>query len=321
MTRTVVVSSPARLSLRHRQLVVARQDGSSPTVPLEDLALLLVEEPQATYTHALLAALMEAKAALVVCGADHMPSGVLLPFAANALAGERQRAQLACPRPLAKRLWQAIVSAKLRRQADLLRRAVGSDLGLAAMARRVRSGDPENLEAQGAQRYWPALFGAEFRRDRAGPGLNRLLNYGYAVLRAATSRALVCAGLLPGLGLFHANRGDAFALASDLMEPYRPFVDGIVWELAQAGLGEATLDRELKAQMLGVLNLAVGIEGRAMPLGLALGRSASSLAASFGARRVLLKLPESAEGLPALEDGDEERQNGDDVPPEAAAAS
>ncbi|MDW8443752.1 MAG: type II CRISPR-associated endonuclease Cas1 [Acetobacteraceae bacterium] len=133
-----------------------------------------------------------------------------------------------------------------------------------------------NLEAQGAQRYWPALFGAEFRRDRAGPGLNRLLNYGYAVLRAATSRALVCAGLLPGLGLFHANRGDAFALASDLMEPYRPFVDGIVWELAQAGLGEATLDRELKAQLLGVLNLAVGIEGRAMPLGLALGRSASS---------------------------------------------
>ncbi|WP_114375389.1 type II CRISPR-associated endonuclease Cas1 [Elioraea thermophila] len=320
MTRTVVVSSPARLSLRHRQLVVARADGSSPTVPLEDLALLLVEEPQATYTHALLAALMEAKAALVVCGADHMPAGVLLPYQANALAGERQRAQLGCPRPLAKRLWQAIVAAKLRRQADLLRRAAGSDLGLAAMARRVRSGDPENLEAQGAQRYWPALFGSGFRRDRTGEGANRLLNYGYAVLRAATARAVVAAGLLPALGLFHANRGDAFALASDLMEPYRPFVDGVVWDLAQAGRAEGALDREVKAHLLGVLNLAVGIEGKAMPLGLALGRSAASLAASFGARRVLLRLPENAEGLPAADGGDDGGSDGDATPPEAAPA-
>lgn len=321
MTRTVVISSPARLSLRHRQLVVSRADGSAPTVPLEDLALLLVEDPQATYTHALLAALMEAKAALVVCGADHMPAGVLLPYQANALAGERQRAQLACPRPLAKRLWQAIVCAKLRCQADLLRRTTGSDHGLSAMARRVRSGDPENLEAQGAQRYWPALFGATFRRDRAGEGANRLLNYGYAVLRAATARAVVAAGLLPGLGLFHTNRGDAFALASDLMEPYRPFIDGMVWDLAQAGRAEGPLDREVKAHLLGVLNRAVGIDGRAMPLGLALAQSAASLSASFGARRVLLRLPQSAANLPLAELVDDDSYDGDAAPPEAAPAS
>lgn len=319
--RTVVVTSPARLTLRHRQLVVARADGSSSTVPLEDLALLLVEEPQATYTHALLTALMEAKAALIVCGADHMPAGVLLPYQANALAGERQRAQLACSRPLAKQLWQAIVAAKLRRQADLLRRATGRDVGLAAMARRVRSGDPDNLEAQAAQRYWPALFGPDFRRDRAGQGANRFLNYGYAVLRAATARAIVAAGLLPGVGIFHANRGDAFALASDLMEPYRPFVDGVVWELAQAGSTEGPIGREAKMYMLSVLNLAVGIEGRAMPLGLALGRSAASLAASFGTHRMLLRLPESPEGLPPAEGAQDNESDASAAPPEAGPTS
>lgn len=313
MTRTVEVSSAARLSLRHRQLVVAREDGSAPTVPVEDLALLVVDNPAVTYTHALLAALAEAKVATILCGADHMPAGVVLPYAANALAGERQRAQLACPRPLAKRLWQAIVACKLRRQADLLRRATGQDAGLAAMAGRVRSGDPDNLEAQGAQRYWPRLLGAEFRRDRAGGAPNTLLNYGYAVLRATTARAVVGAGLLAGVGLFHANRGDAFALASDLMEPFRPFVDGVVWEMARAGLAEGALDRTRKAHLLGVLNLAVGMDGQAMPLGLALHRAAASVAASFAERRMLLRLPEDPTGLPEAVE-----QPGEDAAPPAA---
>ncbi|MCX7901346.1 MAG: type II CRISPR-associated endonuclease Cas1 [Burkholderiaceae bacterium] len=307
MTRTVEISSPARLSLRHRQLVVAREDGSTPTVPLEDLSLLIVDNPQVTYTHALLGALVEAKVATVLCGPDHMPTGVLLPYAANALAGERLRAQLGCPRPLAKRLWQAIVACKLRRQADLLRRTTGQDSGLSAMARRVRSGDPDNLEAQGAMRYWPRLFGPDFRRDRAGGAPNPLLNYGYAVLRAATARAVVGAGLLAGVGLFHSNRGDAFALASDMMEPFRPFVDGIVWEMAQAGLAEGEMDRRRKAHLLGVLNQAVGLGGQAMPLALALHRAATSLAASFAQKRVLLRLPEDPTGLPeATEEPGEE---------------
>lgn len=304
--RTVEVSSPARLSLRHRQLVVARDDGTAPTVPVEDLGLLIVDNPQVTYTHALLTSLVEAKVATVLCGPDHMPTGVILPYVANTLAGERLRAQLACPRPLAKRLWQAIVTCKLRRQADLLRRATGQDAGLRAMAGRVRSGDPENLEAQGAQRYWRRLFGPEFRRERGGAAPNPLLNYGYAVLRAATARAVIGAGLLAGVGLFHNNRGDAFALASDLMEPFRPFVDGVVWEMVQAGLGDGELDRTRKAHLLAVLNVAVRVDGQAMPLGLALHRTAASLAASFGARRLLLRLPESATGLPEpVEEPDE----------------
>ncbi|WP_169579899.1 type II CRISPR-associated endonuclease Cas1 [Rubritepida flocculans] len=313
MTRTVEISSTARLSLRHRQLVIAREDGSAPTVPVQDLALLVVDNPQVTYTHALLAALAEAKVATILCGADHMPAGVILPYTANVLAGERLRAQLACPRPLAKRLWQAIIACKLRRQADLLRRVTGQDAGLAAMAARVRSGDPENLEAQGAQRYWPRLLGPEFRRDRSGAAPNPLLNYGYAVLRAATARAVVGAGLLAGVGLFHANRGDAFALASDLMEPFRPFVDGVVWELVRAGLAEGELDRACKAHLLGGLNLAVGMDGQSMPLGLALHRAAASLAASFAERRMLLRLPVDPTGLPKAEE-----EPGEEASPPAA---
>ncbi len=300
--RTVEIASPARLSLRHRQLVIARDDGSAPAVPVEDLGLLVVDNPQVTYTHALLTALAEGKVATITCGGDHLPAGVLLPYAANAVAGERLRAQLACPRPLTKRLWQAIVACKLRRQADLLMQVTGQDAGLRAMAARVRSGDPENLEAQGAQRYWPRLLGMGFRRDRGGAAPNPLLDYGYAVLRAATGRAVVRAGLLAGVGLFHSNRGDAFALASDLMEPFRPFVDGVAWELWHAGMADGALDRARKAHLLGVVNLGVTLDRQTMPLSLALQRAAASLVESFEQRRCLLRLPEGSAGLPPAEE-------------------
>jgi CRISPR-associated protein Cas1 len=173
------------------------------------------------------------------------------------------------PLPLCKRLWQRIVQAKLQRQADLLRRVTDSDQGLAAMAARVRSGDPENLEAQGAQRYWPALMGATFRRSREGEDANRWLNYGYAVLRAALGRAVVASGLLPSIGLFHRNRSDAFALASDLMEPFRPLIDGAVVDMARE-MGEAgVLNRHAKSRLLATLNEPVRIGGQTMPVSLA----------------------------------------------------
>jgi len=299
--RTVAVETAARLSVKHRQLVISRDDGTAPTVPIEDMALLVVDNPQVLYTHAVLAALVDAKVATIVCGADHMPAGLLLPYAGNVLAGERLRSQLACSRPLAKRLWQAVVAAKIRRQADLLVRATGSDAGLRALANRVRSGDPDNLEAQAAQRYWPRLFGAGFRRDRAGDSPNNLLNYGYAILRAATARALVGAGLHAGVGLFHSNRGDAFALASDMMEPFRPFLDGVVWELWVAGMAASEIDRLRKAHLLAVLNLPVAVEGQGLPLLLALQRAATSLSESFGDRKNRLRLPEGPAGLPASE--------------------
>jgi CRISPR-associated protein Cas1 len=297
--RTIEVSSAAHLSLRRRQLVIERAGLAPVTSPLEDLAHLITTNPQITCTNALLAALAEAKVSLVICGADHMPAGVLLPYAANELSGERLRAQLACSKPMAKRLWQSVVSCKLERQGDLLALATGLDAGLHAMAKRVRSGDPDNLEAQGAQRYWPRLLGATFRRDRDAADANRLLNYAYAILRAATARALIGSGLFPAVGLFHSNRGDAFALASDIMEPFRPFADGIVYELAQNGQASVPLDRTLKTHLLAVLNIGVWIDSQTMPLSMALERTAASLAASFNQRRNLLRLPDGAAGLPA----------------------
>lgn len=297
--RTVEIGSAARLHLQHRQMRIARDDGSAPTVPIEDLAVVILDNPAITCSTALLAALMEAKVATIVCGRDHMPAGVFLPYAANALAGERLRAQLACSRPLAKRLWQSIVACKLRRQSELLQTINASDAGLAAIASRVRSGDPDNLEAQGAQRYWPRLLGPNFRRQRAGSDANVFLNYGYAVLRAVTARAIVAAGLHAGIGLFHSNRGDPFALASDLMEPYRPFVDAVVVDLVAADLATGQLERHHKAHLLAVQNHPVSISGQTLPLALAVARTATSLAESFSARQCLIQLPDGAGKSPA----------------------
>jgi CRISPR-associated protein Cas1 len=236
---------------------------------------------------------------MVICGADHLPAGILLPYSANELAGARLRTQLACPKPLAKRLWQTVVTYKLQRQGDLLANTTGNDAGLRAMAKRVRSGDPDNLEAQGAQRYWPRLMGWHFRRDRDAADSNRLLIYIYAVLRAATARALIGAGLLPALGLFHSNRGDTFALASDMMEPFRPFADAIVWELVRSGRAGEPFGRGLKTHLLAVLNLGVRIDGQIMPLSMALERTASSVASSFNQRKNLLRLPDGTADLPS----------------------
>jgi CRISPR-associated protein Cas1 len=152
-------------------------------------------------------------------------------------------------------------------------------------------------------------MGSSFRRDRAAEDANRLLNYGYAIIRAATARALVGAGLFPAVGLFHSNRGDAFALASDLMEPFRPFIDGVVWEFAQAGQAGAMLDRTLKTHLLGVLNIGIRIDGQAVPLSMALERMAASLATSFAERKNMLRLPEGRAGLPQADSA------GDDTAP------
>ena len=311
MTHRVVAVTerPSRLFLRARQLVIEREGLPPASVPIEDMALLIVDQPAVSYSHPLLVALAEGKVATLLCGADHLPAALILPLAGHGLLVERQRAQLAAPLPLQKRLWQRMVRAKLLQQAAVLRRATGGDQGLPALAARVRSGDPDNLEAQGAQRYWPALFGRDFRRDRAAEDQNLWLNYGYAVLRAAVARAVVAAGLLPSVGVFHHNRADAFALASDLMEPYRPLVDRAVWECRAAAVARG-LDRAAKTRLLAVLNETVALDGQTLPVTLAIERSAASLARAFAERRpALLLLPGTAAGEEA------------DAPPRPPAAA
>lgn len=299
-----ISSGPARLSVTHQQLVIERPEEEKITVPCEDVGVLLVDHPAVSYTHAVFTTLTTFGAAVVLCGRDHHPAGLLLPLDANSVQSERFQAQLEASLPLKKRLWQAIVQAKIRQQAVVLEAATGTDAGLRELARRVRSGDPENVEAQASQRYWPRLLGREFRRQRMGAPPNNLLNYGYMALRAATARALAGAGLLPTLGLHHHNRYNAFCLADDVMECYRPYVDLRVRQMVQ-GVAEPPLEieRETKRMLLSIFNETIEVGGRRSPLFLALHATASSLNDSFASGEPRLAAPE---GLFVQEKADEE---------------
>ncbi len=276
--RGVHVTEPARLSLRERRLVVAQDDGEV-ALPLEDLAWMVLDTPQVTASAALLSACMEEGVAVVLSDARHMPAGMLLPFHQHYAQAEVGRSQIASSEPLKKRLWRAIVRRKLEGQAAILDRGQidGGD-SLREMARHVKSGDPDNVEARGARFYWGRLFD-DFRRHDEADIRNAMLNYSYAVLRAATARALVAAGLLPAFGLHHAGALNAFNLADDVLEVIRPLADWRV--LTMAGRGRppddarlATDDRRL---LVAVASETLVIDGEQMTVLPALDRVAASL--------------------------------------------
>ena len=292
--RTLEISSgPARLSVTHRQLVIDRSDGPPAEIPIEDIGVLIVDHPAVTYTHTVFTGLMEAGAAVVLCGRDHHPAAILLPIDAHSTQTERHHRQIEAPLPFRKRAWAGIVRAKIVQQAGVLKEVAGKDEGLSALSGRVRSGDPENLEAQAAQRYWKVLFGADFRRDRDGAGPNPALNYGYAIIRAAMARAIVGSGLIPSLGLHHHNRANPFCLADDLMEPYRPFIDLKVSELVSMGHSCADLDRTAKSVLLSVLNETIQIGDHRSPVALAIHQTTASLARGYDTGKPHLDLPAS----------------------------
>lgn len=292
--RTLEISSgPARLSVAHRQLVIERGDDPRLTVPMEDIGVVIVDHPAVTYTHAVFTDLMETGAAIVLCSRDHQPAGVFLPINAHSTQTERHHRQIEASLPFKKRAWAHIVRTKIARQADVICAVAGKDEGLRALSSRVRSGDPENLEAQAAQRYWRILFGSDFRREREASGLNSALNYGYAILRAAIARAIVGSGLIPSLGLHHHHRSNPFCLADDLIEPYRPLIDLKVCELARSGHILVELDRAAKAVLLSVLNETIRIGDRNTPVGLAIHQTTASLARGYETGQPDLDLPSS----------------------------
>lgn len=209
-------------------------------IPLEDIACVIANAHGLSYTNNLLVALAERCAPFVLCAANHNAIGMLLPIDGNFQQAKRFDAQLAATQPTIKRLWADIVRAKIQQQADTLEAVGKASIPLSALTKKVRSGDPDNIEAQGAKRYWTLLFGDDFRRDQQANGINAMLNYGYTVLRATTARAVVAAGLHPTLGLHHSNQGNAMRLVDDLMEPFRPIVDLKVWHLSQSGMTEVT---------------------------------------------------------------------------------
>jgi len=291
--RTVEFSTPGtRLSASYGQLVVERPGQPKVTLPMEDLGVVIVDDGRATYTQAVFLGLLEAGATVLVTGRDHLPMGMMLPLDAHHIQTERHRAQVRASAPVQKQAWQAIIRAKINQQAAVLTHFNGNAMGLPAMARQVRSGDPDNLEAQAAQRYWPLLFGQGFRRDREAEGVNALLNYGYAVLRAAVARAIVATGLIPSLGVHHHHRNNPFCLADDLLEPYRPYVDWRVRLLMNSSsvLPPRVSDRETRAELLSLLNETICLGARREPLLLALHTSAASLcrALTGGDRKLCL---------------------------------
>jgi len=251
--RGLHVSKPSRLSFADGQIVIAQDDGNV-RLALEDIAWVVIDTPQATLTSSLLSACMAAGIAIITTDETHTPSGVALPFHRHFRQGEIAQRQIAISAPLKKRLWQKIVIAKIENQASVLEALgrMGAE-ALRAMADHVGSGDPDNVEARAARHYWGKLWDG-FRREDDGDVRNKLLNYGYAVVRSGVARALVAAGLIPSIGLMHASGTNAFNLADDVVEPFRPFVDVLAWRTAENGRpSQDALTVEHRRTMAGLL--------------------------------------------------------------------
>ena len=285
--------SPAKLSVKHKQLVVDQTPSGKVTMPLADLAVVVVSHPQVTYTQAVLACLAEAGGAFVACNRQYLPVGLFLPLVAHFTQAERFSAQATVSQPIRKRLWKQIVREKIRSQARTLRTLYGEDFGLSALVSQVRSGDVSNVEARAARRYWPQLFmDIEFRRNRDNQDQNLLLNYGYAVLRAIVARAICGVGLHPSLGLHHHNRYNAFCLADDLMEPFRPIVDLAVVEYMSEHDEPYGVESEAKQHLIERLTGRYVVDGMQRTLFDTVTRLAGSLVEVFVSRSGELALPD-----------------------------
>ncbi|WP_116787332.1 type II CRISPR-associated endonuclease Cas1 [Flavobacterium psychrotrophum] len=279
--RTLFFSNPAYLSTKNEQLVVSfPNDVKLPvTIPIEDLGYIVLEHPQITLTNGLICKLIENKTAVITCDKQHLPNALLQPLTGHSEQTERYRHQLNISTPLKKNLWQQTVSAKITNQAYHLSARGKDSKKLKRWAEDVKSGDTENHEAIAAAHYFQSLFNhiPDFSRNQKGIAPNGLLNYGYAILRAVTARAIISTGLLPSVGIFHSNKYNAFCLADDIMEPYRIYVDMLVYDVTQKNDNFEELTPELKALMLSIPAIDVVLEGKRSPLMVAMSRTTNSL--------------------------------------------
>lgn len=291
LKRTLVFSNPMTLSLKNCQLVLAYKDdpNNKQTIPIEDIGVVILENQQVSITIPLMNALVEGNVQVVVCNDHGMPSAMLQRFEGNNLQGEILRTQIGVGEVLKKQMWKQIVEAKIKNQAALLNKVGRNGDLLKPYYQNVKSGDTDNREGIAARIYFSELFGELFVRDRSLSGINLLLNYGYTILRAATARSLVSSGLLPAIGIFHHNRSNAFPLADDIMEPYRPYVDEIVYDLAMQGRLELTKNN--KADLIKVLYADTQFVKVTRPLSVGLSLTSASLAKCFTKEQVKLSLP------------------------------
>ena len=306
--KTLYFGNPAYLSLQNNQLVIklpeVERTASLPdsfkkqtavTKPIEDIGLVVLDNKQITITSGVLEVLLENNCSIITCDSKSMPVGLMLPLYGNTVQNERFREQLSASLPLKKQLWQQTIKAKIENQSSVLINCLGEESRcMKVWADDVKSGDSENLEARAAAYYWKTLFADidGFTRDREGISPNNLLNYGYAVLRAIIARALVSSGLLPTLGIHHHNRYNAYCLADDIMEPYRPYVDELVFGLVQQYGKNLELTRDIKAKLLTIPTLDVIISGKRSPLMIAASQTTASLYKCFSGELRRIVYPE-----------------------------
>lgn len=305
--KTLYFGNPAYLSLRNEQLVIKLPEVEKSdlpdtfkqeavrTLPIEDIGVIVLDHKQITLTQGVIEKLLENNCALITCGNNRMPVGLMLPLSGNTTQNERFRSQLNISLPLQKQLWQQTVQCKIHNQASVLSNTRGVIVkNMRVWVKEVKSGDPDNLEARAAAYYWRNLFSEipEFTRDRGGCPPNNLLNYGYAILRAVVARSLVVSGLLPTLGIHHHNRYNAYCLADDIMEPYRPYVDELVTKIVDSGMDCSELTKEMKSQLLTIPVTEVVINGERSPLMIAVGQTTASLYKCFSGELRKIVYPE-----------------------------
>ena len=306
--KTLCFSNPAYLSLKNNQLVIKLPEiekaesltedfkkSTEVTRPIEDIGVVVLSHKQITITSGALEALLANNCAVITCDSRSMPVGLLLPLTGNTTQSERFRDQLEASQPLRKQLWQQTIQYKIRNQAAVLGKCPNVETNcMQIWANNVKSGDPDNLEARAAVYYWKSLFGhiPDFIRDRKGVAPNNLLNYGYAILRAVVARSLVASGLLPTLGIHHHNRYNAYCLADDIMEPYRPYVDQLVFDITEQYGEDVELSKDIKAELLSIPTLDVVIAGKRSPLMVATAQTTASLYKCFSGELRKVAYPE-----------------------------
>ena len=265
------------------------------SIPIEDIGIVVLDNKQITITQSVIEKLLSNNSALITCDASHLPVGLMLPLSGNTTQSERFRNQIDISVPLKKQLWQQTIQAKIFNQAKALKKIRGVDAkNMFVWANNVKSGDSDNLEGRAAAFYWKTLFSEikDFTRSREGIFPNSLLNYGYAILRAVVARALVISGLLPTLGIHHHNRYNAYCLADDIMEPYRPYVDILVCELISQNENIKEVDSVVKSKLLSIPVMEVIVNGKRSPLMVAVGQTTASLYRCFSGEQRKIVYPE-----------------------------
>lgn len=289
LKRTIYIGNTTYLKLKDNQLQIIDPDTKEVkgSAPIEDLGFLVLDHPQITLSHPVILLLQQQNVAIISCDESHLPLGLMLPISGHVEHSERLKHQINCSEPLRKQLWKQTVEAKIFQQKEVLRKLNIEHESLLRYMNEVKSGDSTNMEGIAAQYYWKQLFD-DFTRERKGDAPNNFLNFGYAVLRSMVARALVCSGLHPTIGIFHRNKYNAYCLADDIMEPYRPYVDQLVVEWIQKPESTHVLDKKAKAHLLQLATKDVYINGLQRPLMTALSITTSSLCKCFlGESRII----------------------------------